>query len=171
MATPRVRGQLIEVHRKQSHILTACKDELVTLGLVFMVSPTGLEQGLVNPSTASDDADSGTGTTRDCLFCTGRKTNTGLVVFGRVSNDGGVGPGCSGESTTVADLLLNAANDRSFGKLAYRENISHVEGSLLAAVDEGTGVKTLSSYEGLLAELVTVWITEDDTGKRSATRS
>lgn len=136
-----------------------------------MVSPTRLEQGLINPPTAGDNSNSGTGTTRDGLFCTGRKTNTGLVVFGRVSDDGGVGSGCPGERTTVANLLLDAANDRSFGELAHRENISHVEGCLLATVDEGTGVKTLSSYEGLLAELVTVWITEDNTGKRSATAS
>ena len=84
-------------------------------------------------------------------------------------NDGGIGSGRPGESTTVPNLLLDAANDRSFGKLAHRENISNVKGGLLAAVDEGTGVKALGGDEGLLAELVTVWITEDDTGKRSTT--
>jgi len=119
------------------------------LGLELVVSPTGLEQGLVN-------------------FCTGQETNMGLVVFRRVPNDGGVGSGCPGERTMVTDLLLNVANDHSFRKLADRENIPYVEGSFLATADEGTGVKALSGNEGLL-ELVTIRITEDDTGKWSTT--
>ena len=87
-----------------------------------------------------------------------------------MSDDGSVGSGCSGEGTTVADLLLNAADDRSFGKLAHREDISDTEGSLLSAVDEGTSVEALGSDKGLFAELVTVWVAEDDAGKRSAAR-
>jgi hypothetical protein len=84
-----------------------------------------------------------------------------------MANNGSVGPGCPGESTTVADLLLDAADDCSFRELAHGENISNAESSLLAAVDEGTGVKTLSGDEGFFAEFVAVWIAEDDTGKRS----
>jgi len=102
------------------------------------------------------------------FFCTGWETDTGLVVVGRVSDDGSVGSGCSGERTTVTNLLLDAADDRSFRELAHGDNISNIEGSFLATVDEGTSVKTLGSNEGLFAELVTVWITEDDAGKRSA---
>lgn len=171
MATPRVRGQLIELDRQENPALVKNRDELVTLSLEFMVSPAGLEQGFVYPSTTGDDSDGGTGATRDGLFCAGRKADTGLVVFGRVTNDGGIGSGCSGECATVTDLLLYAADDRSFGELAHWENISNVEGSLLATVDEGTGVETLGCYKGLFAELVTVWITEYDTGKGSATTS
>ena len=136
-----------------------------------MVSPTSLKQGFINPSTTSDDADGGTCPIRDGLFCTRRETDTGLAIFGRVSNDGSVGSGGSGERTTVANLLLDAADDRSFGELAHRENISNVENSLLATVDEGASVKSLSSDEGLFAELVTVWITEDNTGKRGTATS
>ena len=146
-------------------------DELVSLSLEFIVSPASFEQGLVNPPTTSDDADSSTGTTRDRLFCTGWETDTGLVVFGRVSDDGSVGSGCPSERTTVTDLLLDSANDRSFRELAHRENISNVEGSLLAAVDEGASVKTFGGNEGFFAELVTVWIAKDYTGKRSTTAS
>ena len=147
------------------------RDKLVSLGLEFVVGPASLEQGLVNPPTASDDTDSSTGTTRDCLFCTRWETDTGLVVLGRVSDDGSVGAGCPSERTTVTDLLLDAANDRSFRELAHRENISNVKGSLLAAVDEGASMKTFGGNEGLLAELVAVWIAEDHTGKRSTTAS
>jgi len=84
-----------------------------------------------------------------------------------VSNDGSVGSRCPGERATVTDLLLDAADDRSFGKLAHGDNVSDAEGSLLATVDEGTGVKTLSGNEGFFTELVTVRIAEDDTGKGS----
>jgi hypothetical protein len=136
-----------------------------------VVSPAGLEQGFIDPSTTSDDADGGTGPIRDGLFGTRRETDTGLAVFGRVSNDGSVGSGGSGERTTVTNLLLDAADNRSFGELAHRENVSNVEDSLLATVDEGASVKSLGSDEGLFAELVTVWITEDDTGKRGTAMS
>ena len=84
-----------------------------------------------------------------------------------MSNDGSVGSRCPGESAAIANLLLDAADDRSFGKLAHGENVSNAEGSFLAAVDEGTSVKTLGGDEGLFAELVTVRIAEDDPGKRS----
>ena len=84
-----------------------------------------------------------------------------------MSNDGSVGSRCPGESATVADLLLDTADDRSFGELAHRENISNVEGSLLAAVDESASMKTFGGNEGLFAELVTVRVAEDDTGKGS----
>lgn len=143
------------------------RDELVTLGLELVVSPTGFEQRLVNPSTTSNDADRRTGTTGDGFFCTRRETNTSLVVFRRVSNDGGVGSGCPSKRTTVTDLLLNVAYDRSFRELAHRENVPYVQGSFLATVDEGAGVKTLGGDEGLLPEFVTIRVTEHDAGKRS----
>lgn len=145
------------------------KDVLVTLSLEFVVSSAGLEQGLINPSTTSDDTDGGTGATRNGLFGTGWEADTSLVIFGRVPNDSGIASGCSGERTTVTNLLLDAADDRSFGELAHRKNIPNVKSSLPAAVDEGASVKALGGNEGFLAELVAVWITEDDTSKRSTT--
>ena len=84
-----------------------------------------------------------------------------------MSNDGSVGSRRPGERAAVTDLLLDAADDCSFGELAHGENVSNAEGGLLAAVDEGTSVKTLGGDEGLFTELVAVWIAEDDTGKRS----
>jgi len=50
------------------HGNTTSTGPVVTLGLEFVESPTGLEQGLVNPPTAGDNSDSGTGTARDGLF-------------------------------------------------------------------------------------------------------
>jgi len=108
------------------HGNTTSTGPVVTLSLKFVVGPAGLEQGLVNPSTAGDDTDSGTGATRNGLFGTGRKTDTGLVVFRRVPNDGSLTSGCSGESSTITNLLLDTADDRSFGELAHRKNISDI---------------------------------------------
>lgn len=147
------------------------RDELITLGFELIVRPAGLQQRFVYPSTASDDTDGSTGTTGDCLFCARWETDAGLVIFGRVPNDGGIGTGCSSKRTTVADLLFNTTDDRSFGKLAHGEHISYVEGGLLATVDEGTSMETFGCDKGLLTEFITVWITEYDTSERSAAAS
>jgi len=151
------------------HSNTTSTGPVVTLSLEFVVSSASLEQGLVNPPATSDDTDGGTGATRNGLFGTGWKTDTSLVIFGRVSNDGSIASGCSGESATVTDLLFYAADDRSFRELAHRKNIPNAEIGLPAAVDEGASVEALGGDEGFFTELVTVWITEDDTGKRSTT--
>jgi len=151
------------------HGNTTSTGPVVSLSLVFMESSASLEQGLVDPSTTSDDTDGGTGATRDGLFRTGWETDASLVVFGRVPDDCSVGSGRPGERTTVTDLLLNAANDRSFGELAHGENISNIESSLLATVDEGAGMETFCGNESFRTEFVTVRVAEDDAGKRSAT--
>jgi len=153
------------------HSNTTSAGPVVTLGLELVECTTGLEEGLVDPSTTGNDANGSTGTARDGLLGTRRKTNAGLVVIGRVSNDGGVVAGSAGKSTTVADLLLNVADDGTFRALAHGEDVSDGESSLLSAIDEGTGVKALSGNESLLAELVAVGIPENNTGEGGTTTS
>ena len=51
------------------------------------------------------------------------------------------------------------------------ENVADGESSLLAAVDEGTGVEALSGNESLLAELVAVGVAENNAGEGSTTGS
>ena len=75
----------------------------------------------------------------------------------------------TGERSTVTRLLLDVADDGTLRALGDGEDVANSELSLLASVDEGTSVKTLSRDEGLLAELVTVGVAENDTGKRSTT--
>ena len=87
------------------------------------------------------------------------------MVLGGVTDDGGVVARCTCKRTTVTNFLLNVADDGTFGTLAYRKNIANGESGLLAAVNEGTGMKTLSSDEGFLAKLVAIRVTEDDTCK------
>lgn len=134
-----------------------------------MECTTSLEQRLVDTSTTGDDADGCTAATRDGLLRTTGETNAGLVVVGRVTDNGGVVAGCPREGTTVTSLLLNVRDDRTLRALGDGEDVADGEGSLLAAVDEGTGVEALGGNESLLAELVAVGVTENDTGKGSTT--
>jgi len=86
-----------------------------------------------------------------------------------VTDDGCIGSRRTCESTTVADLALDVADDGTFRTLAYGKDIADGERGLLAAVNEGSGVKTLGSDESFLAKSVTIWVAEDDTGKRCPT--
>ena len=88
-----------------------------------------------------------------------------------MSNDGSVVSRCLGKRSSVTDLLLDVADDCSFRALRDGENVSDVQSSLLSTVDERSGSDTLGSDESLLSELVPVWVSEDDDGERSSTRS
>jgi len=79
-----------------------------------------------------------------------------------VSNDRRVVARSLRQCPTVTDLLLNRADDGSFGALGDGEDVADVEGRLLAAVDEGAGGDTLGSDESLFSELVLVGVSEDD---------
>ncbi len=144
-------------------------DVLVTLSLVLVECTAGLEQRLVDTATTCNNTDSSTAAARDRLLRAGRKTDTGLVLIGRVADDSRVVAGRAGERTTVTSLLLNVANDRTLRALRDGEDVADRKLRLLAGVDEGTGVEALGGDESLLAELVAVGVAEDDTGKRSTT--
>lgn len=137
----------------------------MALSPVFVVRTTCFEQRLVDTTATGNDADRRARTRRDSLLCTAGETNTGFVVLGGVTNDGGVVTRCTCERTTVADFLLDVADDGTFGALADRKDISNGESGLLAAVNEGAGVETLSSDESFLAKFVTIRVTEDNTCK------
>lgn len=142
---------------------------LVTLGTELVERTTSLEQRLINTSTTRNDTHSRTSSARHGLLRSGRKTNTGLVVVGVVADNGSVVAGGTGERTAVADLLLDVADDGTFGALADREDVADGERGLLAAVDEGAGVQAFGGDEGLLAELVPVGVTEDHAGEGGTT--
>ena len=86
-----------------------------------------------------------------------------------MADDSRVVAGRASERTTVTGLLLDVADDSTLRQLRDREDVADRKLGLLAAVDEGTGVETLRRDESLLAELVTVGVAEDDTGKGSTT--
>ena len=149
------------------HSNTTSTGPAVALGAHGVVLPAGLEEGLVDTATTGDDTDDGTAAGRDNLLGAGGETDTGLAVL-TVANDGGVVARGTGERSTVTNLLLDVADNGTFRALGDGEDVADVEGGLLAAVDERAGRDTLSSDEGLLAELVAVRVTEDDGGEGGA---
>ena len=86
-----------------------------------------------------------------------------------MADDGGIVAGGASECSTVANLLRNVADDGTLGALTNGEDVADGELGLLAGVDEGTGVETLSRNESFLTELVAVGVAENDPGKRSTT--
>ncbi len=125
------------------HSNTTSLGPRVALDAVLVVSTTGLQQGLVNTTTSSNDTNGGTSGREDDLLGTGGELDAGLAIIGVVANDGGVTTGGTGESTTVTDGLLNVADNGTLGHGAQRKDVTDVQGSLLTAVDELTSVGTL----------------------------
>lgn len=155
------------VNRVHSH--TTSTGPVVAFGLELVERAASLEEGLVDTSTTSDDADGRACRSRDSLFRAGRQSYAGLVVVGGVANNGGIVARCAGEDATVANLLLDVADDRTLRALGDGEDVADVESGLLAAVHETTGVHSLGGDEGLLAEFVAVRVAEDDAGEGSTT--
>lgn len=151
------------------HSNTTSTGPVVPLGLELVECTASLEQRLVDPSTTSNDTNGSTSRTADSLLGTRGETDAGLVLIRRVSDDGGIVARGTGKGTTVADLLLDVADDGTFGALGDREDVADGESGFLTAVNEGTGVETLGSDEGFLAELVAVGVTEDYASKGSTT--
>jgi hypothetical protein len=144
-------------------------NELVTLGPELVECTTSLEQRLVDTSTTSNDADSGTSTARDRLLGTRWETDTCLSILRRMADDGGVVARSAGECSSVSNLLLDVADDRTLRALREREDVANGERSTLAGVDKSTSVEALGGDEGLGAKLVAVRVAEDDAGERGAT--
>lgn len=126
-----------------------------------MIRPSSLEQWLINPSTTGHNPNRRPRTARDRLLRTTGKTNTSLVIVRAVSNDGSVIARRACQGTAVADLLLDVADDGSFGALRDGQNIADGEGGFLAAVDEGTSVEAFGCDESFFAEFVPVGIAEN----------
>lgn len=82
-----------------------------------------------------------------------------------MSDDGSVVTRSSGERTSVPGLLLDVADDGTFGALSDGEDVADVQGGLLSAVDERTGRETLGGDESLLSDLVSVRVSEDNGGQ------
>jgi len=155
------------IHRVHSH--TTNLGPAVTLGLVLVVDNSGLQEGLVDTTTSSDETDDGTGVGRDVLLGTRGKTDLGDGVVIVVRDDGGKVSRASGERSSVSDLTLDVADDGTFGQLSDGKDISHGEGGLLSGVDELSGVCSLGGDEKLLVQLVLEGVSEDDLSEGSST--
>jgi hypothetical protein len=126
-------------------------------------------EGLVGTSTTSNDTDHTTDAAENDLLGSGWELDAGLALIRVVSNNGNVVSGSASKSTTVTDLLLNVGDDGTLGDGADWENVSDGQSSVLAGVDELAGVHALVGDEGLGLELESVWVAENDLGKRRTT--
>ena len=157
-------GMLDRVHGHTTDLGPA-----VPLDLVLVVRAAGLQDGLVDTTAAGDDADGGAVGRGDDLLGAGRQLDPGPLSVGVVGDHDGVVAGGTGDTATVAGLLLKVGDDGTLGHLSDRHHVSDGQLSFLAAVDELAGVDTLGSDEELLPGLVPVWVTEVHNGKRGAT--
>jgi hypothetical protein len=144
------------------HGNTSSLGPVVSLGLGSEEGSTGLEQRLVDSTTTSDDTDGSSCVGSDGLLGSGRQSDSGLTVVNGVTDDGGVVTGGSSQRSSVTDLLFDVADDGTFGAGGDGQNVTNVQGSLLSAVDEGTGGKTFSGDEGLGSLLVSVRVSEEN---------
>ena len=148
------------------HTDTADLRPLVALHSVLVVAATSLQHGLIHTTTTSDETDHSTATTHhtafenlpalNSLLDTGRKTDVSHALVIGVTNDGGVVTRAASEGTTVTDLVLDVADDSTFGHFTERDDITDGNLSLLTAVHRLTSVHTFSSNEELLIELVMI---------------
>jgi hypothetical protein len=115
-------GMLHGVHGNSSHLGPA-----VALCLELVVSAAGLEEGLVNTTTSSDDSDGGSvGGGKNLLVAWG-ELHTGGVVVRVVGDDGGVVARGTSKGSAVAILVLNVADDGTFGEVSNGENVADSE--------------------------------------------
>jgi hypothetical protein len=135
------------------HSNTTSLGPRVTLDLVLVVSTTGLQEGLVDTTTTSNDTNSSTGSGGDDLLGTRGETETGLTIF-TVTNDSSIVTGGTGQSTTITNLFFDVAHNGTFGDGGQGQDITNVQGSLLTAVEELTSVHTFGGNESFSAELV-----------------
>lgn len=143
------------------HGNTSSLGPVVSLGLGSEEGSTGLEQRLVNSTTTGDDTDGSSGVGSDSLLGSGRHSQSGLSVV-RVTDDGGVVTRGSGQRSSVSNLLLDVADDGTFGAGRDRQDVTDVEGGLLSAVNERSGGKTFGGDEGLGSLLVSVRVSEEN---------
>ncbi len=115
------------------HSHTTSAGPRVPLDLELVVSTTGLEQGLVDTTTAGDDADGGTRGRGDGLLGTRGQTDTRGSCRSSRGRDGGVVARGTGErcETTVTGLLLDVADNGTFGERREGEDVGNVEGAFL----------------------------------------
>lgn len=77
--------------------------------------------------------------------------------------------GTPSEYATVTNVVLDIADNSSFGNGSEGQNVTDNKGGFLAAVDKLTSVHTLGGDEELALLLIPEGVAEGDLGKRSTT--
>jgi hypothetical protein len=141
----------------------------VALDAEAVVRVTGLEDGLFDTATTSDETDASAASGGDGFLLTRRELEAGLAGLFVVRDDDAVVTGGLGEGTAVTDLSFNVADDATFGDVTELEDVADGEGSLSTAHDGLAGEHTFSGDEEFLDTLELVGVTEFNRGKGSTT--
>ena len=78
-----------------------------------------------------------------------------------MGDDGSIITRSSGNTAAVSGLFFQAGHNGTLGHLTDRHNVANSQLSLLAAIDELTGVHAFSGNEELLTGLVAIGIPMD----------
>merc|ERR1711992_384297 len=112
-------GMLDRVHAHTTDLGPA-----VPLDLVLVVRAAGLQDGLVDTTAASDDADGGTVGRGDDLLGAGGQLDPGPLGVGVVGDHDGVVAGGTGDTATVAALLLKVGDDGTLRHVADGHDVA-----------------------------------------------
>lgn len=115
------------------------------LGLAHVEHSSGLEDGLLGSSASSDDSDGGSRIRVDGLANSGGKSDSGAGSVLRLRDHGRESAGGTGVLTLVASVLLDVADEGTFGDFLHRKNVSDSQRSLGSAVNILAGVESLGS--------------------------
>lgn len=102
----------------------------------LVLSPGGLEEGLVCSTTTCNDTNHTTAGAGEHLLGTRGELDTGLALVGVVADDGHVVARGTAERTTVSGLLLDVGEDGTLGDGVEREDVADGESGVLSGVDE-----------------------------------
>jgi len=134
----------------------------VLLTLVLEIGVTGLEERLLETATTSNDANHGTAVGVDALLEAGRELQAGTASVDVVANDDGAVATSTGNTSTVANLGLNVADNGGLGELANGENVANGKGSLAAHEHVLASESTLGGDHKLSNTLVSSGVAELD---------
>jgi hypothetical protein len=150
------------------HADTANNWPAIALGLVLVIGAASLQHWLVCTATTRDNTDHSPIAGWDNLLTSTRQTNTRATRLRVVRDDCRVITTGSSHTSTIASLLLDIADGRSFGQRRQRQNIADTDCRLLSAVHELSSVNSLGRDHQLLSCLVSKGITEMHNRQRGA---
>merc|ERR1712194_594200 len=151
------------------HAATANPGPAIALHTVLVVIVAGLQDRLVQATTAGGDADNCATSRGNGLPGTRWQTNPRLPAVVGVANDHAGGAGAAGDATAIASLLLAHRHDGALGHLVQGQHIANGQLRLGTTIHELAGVQTLHGDPLRLHDLVAVRVTELDLAHRGTT--
>lgn len=141
----------------------------VTLDPVLVVCATSLKHRLLSTTATGNLANGGAALAADNLLAARGELDAGDASIGVVSHNDSIVTRAPCHGSSVTCLLLNVADDRTFGHLADGLDVTDGQVGVLTAVDVLSGVDTLGGDEELLVLLVADGVSELHLGEGGAT--